>query len=658
MNCYCQERKGRRYFRMRVPRELHPYLSSEISYPIGDLDLKTAHFRCKLLGDRLRSIFEQARHGVISMGILHPFVREICANILYHDAQFMTSLSTPAAEYNAAIIHYRRCLKYKNADAVPEFIQLAANQGVTLDPEDPAALPLIMNYCQGMIETCRILKERANGNMHNGFDAPDASGNWSTELSQDDITAESGIPPTLKTEDIQGNEQYDLSSVTALPESMERASQEPETTLSRTLLLAQQLAALAQGKSAVRRKPSPVPQQYAPVVPDPQPVAEPPLPYGVRKAKMLKDGIEEYLHEKTSGGKMDAKTAITMRSMLSLVGEVFGPERFLHEIERNMIVKLRSEILPRYPLNRRKHYPGKSLQELLKMVPAPTPISERTQRHYMEYWSMLFNWCVQCGYMANNPVTGLIDKPEATDLTELRPPFERKELEQIFADIARMPELPRFRKELYPMRYWIPLIGLYQGMRLNEICQLHIDDICVVDGVPCIRIRPCEARGQKVKNSSSIRTVPIHSALLRLDFLDYVISRLENKCRKNDQLFEELTGTTSGYQRKMQQFNKRIHDVLKISARKSFHSFRHNFDTELSNKEPNAFLIQCLDGHARQGELGKRYSKGDLLAMKETLEKVEYGLDIFKIMGCKPLKAAAVQEQIKHLTELTAPSDS
>ena len=66
--------------------------------------------------------------------------------------------------------------------------------------------------------------------------------------------------------------------------------------------------------------------------------------------------------KKLAGGKMDAKTAITMRSMLSLVGEVFGPERFLHEIERNMIVKLRSEILPRYPLNRRKHYPGKSLQ--------------------------------------------------------------------------------------------------------------------------------------------------------------------------------------------------------------------------------------------------------------------------------------------------------
>ena len=44
--------------------------------------------------------------------------------------------------------------------------------------------------------------------------------------------------------------------------------------------------------------------------------------------------------------------------------------------------------------------------------------------------------------------------------------------------------------------------------------------------------------------------------------------------------------------------------------------------------------------------------------MKATLEKVEYGLDIFKIMGCKPLKAAAVQEQIKLLTELTAPAST
>ena len=48
MKCYCKERKGHWYFRMRIPKELHPYLPSEISYSIKGLDLETARFRCNL----------------------------------------------------------------------------------------------------------------------------------------------------------------------------------------------------------------------------------------------------------------------------------------------------------------------------------------------------------------------------------------------------------------------------------------------------------------------------------------------------------------------------------------------------------------------------------------------------------------------------------
>ena len=644
---------------MRVPKTLQPHLNTEILYPIYGIDISTANSRCMVLGERLKFIFEQAKSGVISMGILNLFVRETCANILYRDSKGMFSQVTPPERYEAAMGHYQTAIQERNAKAATEFIRLVNNQGVPIDPDNPNDLPIIMNYCQGMIETCRILKERASGNIRNGFDAPDEHGNWSTALSQDDITIPQGEPPWFTDESAGESLEQLVEFAKPTPkEKLESTMGAPETPFGKAMSRVRQLEALTLKRSSdLKRWQRVAAQSYAPQPPVPlQPVAAAPLPYGVRKAKSLKEGIEEYLHEKTSGGKMDTKTQNTMRSMLSLVGEVFGPERCLYEIERHMIVKLRSEVLPRYPLNRRKLYPGKSLQELLKMVPAPEPISERTQRHYMEYWSMFFNWCVQCGYMAYNPVTGLIDKPKVEDLTEQRPPFEIKELKQIFTDIAKMPEQPRFQEKLYSMRYWIPLIGLYQGMRLNEICQLHLDDVCVVDGVPCLQIKPSKERNQKVKNSSSIRTIPIHSVLLKLGFLDYVVTRWENKRRKNDQLFEELTGTISGYQRKMQQFNKRIHEVLKLSARKSFHSFRHNFDTELSNKEPNAFLIQCLDGHARQGELGARYSKGNLQAMKETLEKVDYGLDMFKIMGRKPLTAAVVQEHIKRLTELTAPA--
>ena len=59
MDCYLQKRRGRWYFRMRVPKELHGCLHAEISYPIHGSDLTTALFRCKLLGERLKEIFEK-----------------------------------------------------------------------------------------------------------------------------------------------------------------------------------------------------------------------------------------------------------------------------------------------------------------------------------------------------------------------------------------------------------------------------------------------------------------------------------------------------------------------------------------------------------------------------------------------------------------------
>ena len=663
MNRYLQERKGRWYFRIRVPKMLQPHLNTEISYPIWGIDINTANARCMVLGERLKFIFEQAKSGVISMGILNLFVRETCANILYRDSKGMFSQVTPPERYEAAMGHYQTAIQERNAKAAPEFIRLVNNQGVPIDPDNPNDLPIIMNYCQGMIETCRILKERASGNIRNGFDAPDEHGNWSTALSQDDITIPQGEPPWFTDESAGESLEQLVEFAKPTPkEELGNTIRAPETPYGRAMSRVRQLEALTIKRSSdLKRWQRAAVQWNAPQSPAPlqpsapaQPSAAAPLPYGIRKVKTLKEGIEEYMHEKTSSGKMDRKARNTMSAFLSLLEECFGSERKLHDIDRAMIVKLRSEVLPRYPSNRKKRFPDKSLNELLKMTPAPDPIGAKTQNHYLSGCSTFFNWCVQCGYMANNPARGLVEKAELADLTEQRPPFAPKELKQIFADIADMPEQSNFQSKLYEMRYWIPLIGLYQGMRLNEICQLHLDDVCVVDGLPCLRIQPSKERQQKVKNSSSIRTIPIHSVLLKLGFLDYVVTRWEKKRRKNDQLFEELTRTEDGYLRKMQYFNRRIHERLKISKRKSFHSFRHNFDTELSNKEPNAFLIQCLDGHARQGELGARYSKGNLQAMKETLEKVDYGLDMFKIMGRKPLTTTAVQDHTKRLIELTA----
>ena len=73
-------------------------------------------------------------------------------------------------------------------------------------------------------------------------------------------------------------------------------------------------------------------------------------------------------------------------------------------------------------------------------------------------------------------------------------------------------------------------------------------------------------------------------------------------------LFPPATALDGGYQRKMQQFNALIHSLPEMDQRKSIHSFRHNFDTELLNKGAQEYFILCLDGHTRTGELMSRYA--------------------------------------------------
>ena len=61
-------------------------------------------------------------------------------------------------------------------------------------------------------------------------------------------------------------------------------------------------------------------------------------------------------------------------------------------------------------------------------------------------------------------------------------------------------------------RFWVPLIALFSGMRMNEICQLDVSDIRCVDGVDCFVITSRSNGGgadKKVKTSTSERFVPI-----------------------------------------------------------------------------------------------------------------------------------------------------
>ena len=68
---------------------------------------------------------------------------------------------------------------------------------------------------------------------------------------------------------------------------------------------------------------------------------------------------------------------------------------------------------------------------------------------------------------------------------------------------------------------FLPHMLAYTAARLNEICQLWLDDFVVKDGVHCIRI-DTKHEYQQIKNPQSRRHIPIHPYLVELGLLEAV----------------------------------------------------------------------------------------------------------------------------------------
>lgn len=77
-------------------------------------------------------------------------------------------------------------------------------------------------------------------------------------------------------------------------------------------------------------------------------------------------------------------------------------------------------------------------------------------------------------------------------------------------------------------------------MRLEQIAQLHLEDVREESSVWFFDIRPGE--GRRVKSNAGVRQVPIHSELIRLGLL----KRQRDLLRKGGQrLFPELKASSN-----------------------------------------------------------------------------------------------------------------
>ena len=112
------------------------------------------------------------------------------------------------------------------------------------------------------------------------------------------------------------------------------------------------------------------------------------------------------------------------------------------------------------------------------------------------------------------------NKQRAFKPHELKRIFEGSELKGFAADIDSL------------HMFWLPVIGLYTGARINELCQINPQvDLVLRDSVLCFELTEDSEPGEGIEKSIKTavnRSVPVHRHLLALGFAEYV-SALKHK---------------------------------------------------------------------------------------------------------------------------------
>jgi hypothetical protein len=148
-------------------------------------------------------------------------------------------------------------------------------------------------------------------------------------------------------------------------------------------------------------------------------------------------------------------------------------------------------------------------------------------------------------------------------------------------------------------KYWMPIIGLYHGNRLEEGAQLLRGDVRCTDGIWHFDLN--EDDEKQLKNEQSKRRVPIHPVLINIGFLEYV----ETIAPKPDSpIFPQLS--PGGPDRKrgfyFTKWWSRYRQAIGVFEKGyDYHSFRACVETKLTAAGVNPPIINQLLGHEGKG---------------------------------------------------------
>ncbi len=210
-----------------------------------------------------------------------------------------------------------------------------------------------------------------------------------------------------------------------------------------------------------------------------------------------------------------------------------------------------------------------------------------------------------------------------TTTTNKRRPWTDDQLKTLFAaPLHSAYVVPDARYGGREAAYWIPLMGLFTGTRLGELCQLRTADVQEVEGIHVL-VLTNEGEGQTIKSDAGHRTVPIHSELIRLGFLKYV--EAVRKAR-SDSLWPALPlreGKPSDF---FGRWFKDHRTALGLTGtRPDFHCFRHTVRPLMRKGGHSEGTMDKVTGHKSVGSIGTVvYDHRTLKEVQEAVEAIQY----------------------------------
>jgi integrase len=286
------------------------------------------------------------------------------------------------------------------------------------------------------------------------------------------------------------------------------------------------------------------------------------------------------------------------------------------------------------------------------------PTMTVTAQHERLLWvGQMFTWLVAQGWVIENPTMAVLGEQTQTaaarkaqrqvaaaraetDDDDDRRAFTPDELKLIFSQTHYRTGHGVHVKgnaRWYPFEFWLPLIGLFAGCRIGEICQLRLDDIrASEDGTWYFDISETTS-DKSLKNANAVRQIPVSPVLVALGLIVYRDRLLKEGYKR---LFAELTYAESDARYAKEPIRKMSAMLgalgMPRDSTRVFHCLRANFNdamlrvpfTSLPFDDPDLkrFIRLKVIGHKLEGVNESHYTNTTMTERSALVQGVQYGL--------------------------------